>query len=91
MSGKWTPYKQESRKDWGATLEENQKLDREQIQLGAVLRIADALEDIGKSLWALNQRTVDKDIKLIKQERKIKRLEKMNKQMKDAIDKSPLV
>jgi hypothetical protein len=37
-------YKKESRSDWGSTVDENVVLDRDQLKLGAVLRIADSLE-----------------------------------------------
>lgn len=37
-------YKQESRKDWFSTLPEGQGLSIEHLQLGAILRIADATE-----------------------------------------------
>lgn len=37
-------YKQESRSNWGTSIPKDQSIDREQILLGAVLRIADSME-----------------------------------------------
>jgi hypothetical protein len=51
-------YREESRKDWGATLADDERLDTEQIQLGALLRIADAVEPMAKHHVAL-QRDLD--------------------------------
>lgn len=42
-------YKKESRSDWGAELPEDQKLSMDQIQLGCILRIADATEAMAKN------------------------------------------
>jgi hypothetical protein len=51
-------YREESRKDWGITLADDGKPTTEQIQLGAILRIADAVEPMAKHHVAL-QRDVD--------------------------------
>lgn len=48
MATKFKSYRHESRADWGATLEVDQSPDRDQIKLGALLRIADSLEKIEK-------------------------------------------
>jgi hypothetical protein len=40
-------YKEESRKDWGT--EQINSLDKEQITLGAILRIADATEALAEN------------------------------------------
>lgn len=42
-------YKKESRYDWGRNLCEEQNITFEQIQLGAILRIADAAEAMAKN------------------------------------------
>lgn len=42
-------YKDESRKDWGMRLDDDETISHELIQLGAVLRIADATELMAKS------------------------------------------
>lgn len=42
-------YKKESRKDWGAEVPIGTKMDREQITLGCVLRIADAMEKMANA------------------------------------------
>lgn len=42
-------YREESRAIWGQKMEEGKTLDREQIQLGAILRIADALEKFAEN------------------------------------------
>ncbi len=43
------PYKEQSRFNWGANLEEKQELNLDQINCGALLRIADAVEIISKN------------------------------------------
>jgi hypothetical protein len=47
------PYREASKTNWGAELKEGEKLDRSQIQLGAVLRIADAVEKMAENYDAL--------------------------------------
>jgi len=42
-------YKSESRIDWGAYVEDGETINRDQIQLGAILRIADASELMAKN------------------------------------------
>lgn len=42
----WKSWKSESRIDWGVDLGDGKYLDNERIQLGAILRIADALEKL---------------------------------------------
>lgn len=42
-------YKEGSRADWGVDLEDGRTLTAEQIQMGAVLRIADATEAMAKN------------------------------------------
>lgn len=49
-------YRQESKTDWGVTVTESTKLDREQLALGAILRIADATE-----LMAVNYRALQEE------------------------------
>lgn len=44
-------YREESRKDWGT--ESAGVLDREQIKLGAILRIADAVEKMAEEYSAI--------------------------------------
>ena len=48
-------YKQESRKDWG-TNQDSELLSIEQINLGAILRIADATEAMAKNRIAEKRR-----------------------------------
>lgn len=43
----WKDYRQESRKNWGT--ETDGSLSHDQIKLGALLRIADALELVSKN------------------------------------------
>ena len=46
MAKVFKPYRKESKINWGTTVEENVPLDNDQIQLGALLRIADSLENM---------------------------------------------
>lgn len=47
----WKSYRKESRTDWGRDLDGH--LDRESLQFGAILRIADAVEKMAQSYDAL--------------------------------------
>lgn len=49
-------YKKESRADWGDEKKENGPLRRDQIKLGAILRIADSLEKMEKPFQELISR-----------------------------------
>ena len=55
---KFKSYREESRADWGAELEKDIPISHEKIQLGALLRIADASEAMAKHHVAL-QRDLD--------------------------------
>ena len=46
-------YRDESRAGWGVELAEGKTIDQEQIKLGAVLRIADAMEKMTAKYDAL--------------------------------------
>lgn len=46
-------YREESRTNWGATVPEATKPDRDQLQLGCMLRIADAAEAMAKNFVQL--------------------------------------
>jgi hypothetical protein len=46
-------YKEESRRNWGETVSEGEELCRDQIKLGAILRIADSLEKMEKPITRL--------------------------------------
>lgn len=46
-------YREESRTNWGVTVTENTKPDREQLMLGCMLRIADATEAMAKNYTQL--------------------------------------
>ena len=46
-------YREESRKNWGRDMEENDKLTLDQINTGCLLRIADAVEKMSGSYAAL--------------------------------------
>lgn len=74
-------YKEESRKSWGT--DKTSSLNMEQITLGAVLRIADSLEEIAMSLKAMNMRPRTSETM---QARKIKRLESSLKKTKEQRD-----
>lgn len=70
-------YREESRTNWGVTVTENTKPDREQLHLGCMLRIADATEAMAINFtklqnelkWAneRNQRLVASNEKLQRQ------------------------
>lgn len=57
----WQNYRDESRKQWGVT--QNGSLDIEQINCGAMLRIADAVEKMASSVTGL----IDKNVRLKQQ------------------------
>jgi hypothetical protein len=80
------PYKEESRTNWGSTKPLDQGLTLEQIQLGAILRIADSLESIQRSLSALSTAPAVNSAKVFSLNRKIKRLENANKKLKEQRD-----
>ena len=42
-------YREQSRINWGAYFEKGQTVDRDQIQLGCLLRIADATESMSQN------------------------------------------
>lgn len=46
-------YREESRTNWGVTVTENTKPDRDQLHLGCMLRIADATEAMAKNFIQL--------------------------------------
>ena len=46
-------WREESRKDWGTTLEDHDILSREHLQTGAILRIADAVEKMALNVTQL--------------------------------------
>lgn len=46
-------YREESRTNWGVTVSEATKPDRDQLQLGCLLRIADATELMAKNFIQL--------------------------------------
>lgn len=48
MANNFKAYKEQSRANWGADFKEGEQLSRDQIQLGAILRIADSLEKMEK-------------------------------------------
>jgi hypothetical protein len=48
MAKEFRAYKEESKSNYGAYLEKGCNPNREQIKLGAILRIADSLENIEK-------------------------------------------
>lgn len=49
MAKVFKSYRQESRDNYGATLDDNENLTTEQLGLGALLRIADACEAMAKN------------------------------------------
>jgi len=53
MAEIFKPYRQESKTTWGVYLDEKTPIFQEQIQLGAILRIADATEKIAGNYDAL--------------------------------------
>lgn len=59
MAKTFKNYKDESRKEWGAEVEAGEKLTRDQLSLGAQLRIADATELMAKNVqqmqWDLDR------------------------------------
>ncbi len=72
-------YKEESRKNWYIDLEPNQKLDNDQLQLGAILRIADATE-----LMSKNHLKTEADLKWWRErsERQDSAIERLNNQLR---------
>jgi hypothetical protein len=48
MATVFKEYKEESLGNWGASIDQSQQIGFEQIKLGAILRIADSLENIEK-------------------------------------------
>jgi hypothetical protein len=46
MGKVFKPYRTESKSNWGTTIEQESNISSDQIQLGAILRIADSLERI---------------------------------------------
>lgn len=52
---RFEPYRAGSRTNWGRHLEDNQQLSREDLQLGCLLRIADATELMAKRHAELQQ------------------------------------
>jgi alanine dehydrogenase len=77
MSMIFKSYRKESRTDWGVTVTENTKPDRDQLHLGCMMRIADATEVMAQNFiqlqnqlkWAneRNQRLVAQNEKLQRQ------------------------
>lgn len=55
-------FKDESRKNWG--ISDNSELDRDQIQLGAILRIADATERM-----CLDREKLERDYQYMRKQR----------------------
>jgi len=53
MAEIFKPYRQESKTNWGVYLDEKTPICREQIQLGAILRIADATEKMAENYGVL--------------------------------------
>lgn len=53
MAYKFHSYREESKINWGVNLDEDQKLNFDGIQLGAILRIADASEKMAKNYQQL--------------------------------------
>lgn len=48
-------FREQSRKQWGTTIEETDTLNCEQLQVGALLRIADAVEKLAAPYDTLRQ------------------------------------
>ena len=84
MSHKFKDYRKESRTNWGTLASPPDKgISMDQINLGAVLRIADSLEEIAMSLKAMNMQPRTSEIM---QARKVKRLQASNKKLKEQRD-----
>jgi hypothetical protein len=49
MAKNWIDYREASRRNWGTEKEDNIRLNMEQINCGALLRIADATELMAKN------------------------------------------
>lgn len=44
----WKPYKKESRADWGRDVPSDENMNRDDLQFGCLLRIADSLETLAR-------------------------------------------
>ena len=85
-------YREESKTNWGITVDESTKPDRDQLHLGCMLRIADATEAMAKNhvqlqnelKWAneRNLRLVERNEKLQRQVNAYKGIVKRLKNIK---------
>lgn len=71
-------FRQESRSDYGVTASENYNLTNEQLQLGALLRIADASEKMATNYTDLQNRM---DWYKRQYENAVRRSEKLQRQV----------
>lgn len=71
-------FKDESRANWGETLEPGQFLSDERLQLGAILRIADATEAMAKN-W--RQLVAERDEAVASRDRALAREDKLDRRV----------
>lgn len=76
--GKFVFYKESSRANWGVHLNDAQTLQKEDIKIGAILRIADSLERIEKPYLNLIE-----ECKTLREQnnRRLSRISKLEKQI----------
>ncbi|MFH1739000.1 MAG: hypothetical protein ABIH23_08325 [bacterium] len=56
MGTQWHSWKEQSKRDWGQQVLDEEALPDEQIKIGAILRIADALEKMSEPYLQLLRR-----------------------------------
>lgn len=69
-------YREESRTNWGVTVPDSVKPDREQLHLGCMLRIADATEAMAKNFVQLQNDLKwekERNIRLVERNDKLQR------------------
>ena len=79
---KFTNYRDASRRGWGTT---SDGVSLEQIQIGAILRIADAMENIDKDLMAINTRLLETNNSIRKRQAGQKRAADLEKRIDRAL------
>lgn len=85
-------YKDESKKDWGRNFSKEENPDLEQLQTGAILRIADSLERIASmssDLMTKNQILVSENDSLTRSRNyyrgQVKKLKRLNMDMRRSL------
>jgi hypothetical protein len=87
MAKVFKAYKEESRTNWGATVESETNINRDQIQLGAILRIADSLERMEQPFIKILEERDYYSRKHQENKAEIRKLKKSNAALKGVINK----